>query len=139
MNIVDLLLGRLMRKQGGGSSSDLPVLTTPASAADIRAGKETLNGAGQRMIGSMPDHAAVVITLDTGTTEYIPPKGYHDGESWIGIELEEKTVELTESTQEVTPEPGKVLSKVIVPGVVEPTNYVLVTPAGVEISATRVD
>lgn len=139
MNIVDLLLGRLMSGKGSGGTPELPALTNPARAADIRYGMEAVDGAGRRLVGSMPEVPAVVMTLDTETTGYSIPAGIHDGEGWVGVELEEKTVDLTESAQEITPTSGKVLSKVTVPGVTKPKNYVLVTPSGVEISAVRID
>lgn len=139
MNIVDLLLGRLMAGKSSGAVPDLPTLANPAKAGDIRYGMEAVNGAGRKVTGTLWEFPAVVVTLDTDTPAYSIPSGIHDGEGWVGIELEEKTAELTESEQEVTPTDGKVLSKVIVPGVAKPRNYVLVTPSGIEISAVRVD
>lgn len=51
-------------------------------------------------------------TLDTGTTSYIIPAGYHGGTGKVQIVTEEKTVSPSTSEQSVTPSSGKVLSKV---------------------------
>lgn len=119
MNIVDFLLGRLMSAGAGSSEpTELPELSNPAAAADISKGKDAINSAGKRVVGTMPENPAVVITLDTDNTDYFIPAGRHDGEGWVGIELEEKIVDITEEPQTVTPSDGKVLSKVTVPGLV---------------------
>lgn len=51
-------------------------------------------------------------TLDTGTTSYTIPAGYHGGTGKVQIVTEEKTVSPSTSEQSVTPSSGKVLSKV---------------------------
>ena len=53
-------------------------------------------------------------TLDTGTTSYTIPAGYHGGSGKVQIVTEEKTVSPSTSAQSVTPSSGKVLSKVTV-------------------------
>lgn len=53
-------------------------------------------------------------TLDTGTTSYTIPAGYHGGTGKVQIVTEEKTVSPSTSAQSVTPSSGKVLSKVTV-------------------------
>lgn len=129
MNIVDVLVGRLLSPNNGGTS-ELPELTNPATTADISYGKEAISATGKRMVGSMPYNAAAVITLDADNTGYTIPAGQHDGEGWVGIETEEKTVELTEEPQEVTPTDGKVLTKVSVPGVERPSGSISITENG---------
>lgn len=52
--------------------------------------------------------------LDTGTTSYTIPAGYHGGTGKVQIVTEEKTVSPSTSAQSVTPTSGKVLSKVTV-------------------------
>ena len=53
-------------------------------------------------------------TLDSGTTSYTIPAGYHGGTGKVQIVTEEKTVSPSTSAQFVTPSSGKVLSKVTV-------------------------
>ena len=62
-------------------------------------------------VEGLTDNGAVSKKLDTTTTSYTVPAGYHNGSGTVSIELEEKTVT---TNGDVLPTAGKVLSKVIV-------------------------
>lgn len=62
-------------------------------------------------IEAIADNGAVSKKLDTSTTSYTVPQGYHNGSGTVSIELEEKTVT---TNGDVIPTPGKVLSKITV-------------------------
>ena len=65
-------------------------------------------------VEGIADNGDVSKTLDTTTTSYTVPAGYHDGGGKVTIALETKSVTPTKSAQTVTPGTGKVLSKVSV-------------------------
>lgn len=67
------------------------------------------------------DKGGVTATLDTSTTSYTVPAGYHDGTGKVNITLETKSVTPTKAAQDITPGTGKVLSKVTVAAI--PSNY----------------
>lgn len=64
--------------------------------------------------GEMPNRGAVTATLNTSTTSYTIPEGYHNGSGKVSITTETKTATPTKSTQNIVPTSGKVLSKVTV-------------------------
>lgn len=74
------------------------------------------------------DKGGVTATLDTSTTSYTVPAGYHDGTGKVNdgtgkvnITLEQKSITPTKAAQDITPGTGKVLSKVTVAAI--PGNY----------------
>ena len=98
-----------------------------AGAADVLANKVIVNADGETVAGTMPNNGAVSKTLDTSTTSYTVPKGYHNGSGTVKITTETKTATPTKAAQDITPTSGKVLSKVTVAAI--PDNYVDTTDA----------
>lgn len=82
-------------------------------------------------VEGIPDRGGVTAALDTTTTSYTVPAGYHDGTGKVSITLETKSVTPTTQDQTVTPGTGKVLSKVTVGAI--PSNYGDVS--GVDVAA----
>lgn len=97
-----------------------------AAAADVLANKVIVNAAGETVAGTMPNNGAVSQTLNTETTSYTVPKGYHDGTGSVSIATETKTAIPTKSAQTIAPTTGKVLSSVTVEAI--PDEYQDVTP-----------
>lgn len=90
------------------------VSSTTAEAGNVLAGKIYVAADGTITTGTMPNNGAVTKTLDTATTEYTVPAGYHSGAGKVSIITEEKSTTPTEAEQTITPTTGKVLSKVTV-------------------------
>lgn len=88
------------------------VTPVTAAAADVLANKIIVDKTGKSIAGTMPNNGAVSKTLDTASTSYTVPLGYHDGKGTVKINTETKSVTPTKSTQSITPTSGKVLSKV---------------------------
>lgn len=84
-----------------------------ASASEILSG-ETAYVNGEKITGTMTNRGAVSQSLNTSTTSYTVPAGYHNGSGKVSITTEEKTVTPSSSVQTITPSSGKVLSKVTV-------------------------
>ena len=78
------------------------------------ANKVIVDATGATKTGTMPNNGTVEKTLDTNTTQYIIPKGYHNGQGIVEVSLEEKTTIPSTASQNITPSSGKVLSKVTV-------------------------
>ena len=101
-----------------GTNSGGGVLPTGnAVDANVLKDKTFSNASGINKVGTMPDNGAVNVTLDTTTTSYTVPEGYHNGTGTVSISTQSKTVtpsarSATAST--VTPDSGKVLSEVTV-------------------------
>lgn len=98
------------------------VSSVTAAAGDVLTGKVIVLADGTVTTGTMANNGAVSKTLDATTITYTIPNGYHSGTGTVKIVLETKTVTPTKSAQEITPTPGKVLSKVTVEAI--PDNYV---------------
>jgi len=81
------------------------------------------NGTASQITGSMPNNGAVTKVLDatSNNQSYTVPLGYHNGSGEVSIVLEEKSATPGDSSQNITPTSGKVLSKVTVGAV--PAKY----------------
>lgn len=90
------------------------VTSVDATADDVLANKVIVTADGTVTAGKMPNNGAVSKTLDTGSTSYTVPAGYHSGSGKVSIVPETKTATPTKSAQNITPTSGKVLSKVTV-------------------------
>lgn len=98
-----------------------------AGAADVLANKVIVAADGTTVAGTMPNNGAVAKTLNTTTTSYTVPKGYHNGSGKVSISTETKSATPTKAAQDITPSSGKVLSKVTVAAI--PDNYIDTTDA----------
>lgn len=98
-----------------------------AGAADVLANKVIVNADGETVAGTMPNNGAVSQTLDTTTTSYTVPKGYHSGTGTVKITPETKSATPTKSAQTITPSAGKVLSSVSVAAI--PADYITTADA----------
>lgn len=103
------------------------VSSVNTTAADVLANKVFVDSVGTVTTGTMPNNGAVSKTLDSTSTSYTIPKGYHNGTGNVSIALEEKSITPTKSIQIATPTTGKVLSKVTVGAI--PDNYIDTTDA----------
>ena len=95
---------------GGGTNP-----TGNATSADVLATKTFSNEAdGIDQVGSMPNNGAVSAALDTNTTSYTVPAGYHNGSGTVSVTTESKEVTAGTSDVSVSPTSGKVISSVTV-------------------------
>ena len=85
-----------------------------ATAVDVLANKTIVTATGETVAGTMVDNGAVSKSLDGTTLSYTIPTGYHNGKGTVSISTETKSVTPTETSQDVVPTAGKVLSKVSV-------------------------
>ena len=99
------------------------VSSVTADAGDVLATKIIVESDGTITTGTMTNNGAVSKTLDatSNNQSYTVPSGYHNGSGTVGIVLETKSATPTESSQDVTPTSGKVLSKVTVAAI--PAKY----------------
>lgn len=97
------------------------VTSVTATAPDVLTGKVYVGSDGTVTAGTMTNNGAVTKTLDTTTTSYTIPKGYHSGTGKVNLTVETKTTTPTESVQDIAPSAGKVLSKVTVNAI--PSKY----------------
>ena len=74
--------------------------------------------------GSMPDNGAVSQTLDTTTTSYTVPSGYHNGQGTVSITTQSKSATPSTSSQTISPDTGKVLSSVSIEAIQTQTKSV---------------
>ena len=85
-----------------------------ATADDVLANKIIVSATGETLTGKMVNNGAVSKTLDTATTSYTVPKGYHNGSGTISVTTQTKTATPSTSTQTISADSGKVLSSVTV-------------------------
>lgn len=81
-----------------------------------------------KVAGQMTDNGAISVTLDTLTTSYTVPSGYHNGQGSVSVDLQTKSVTPMTSSQVVTPDNGKLLSQISVEAI--QTEQKSVTPTG---------
>ena len=91
-----------------------------AVASQVLTGKKFVNTTGL-VTGSMPNNGAVSIALNTSTTSYTIPSGYHNGSGTVSLTTEIKSATPSANSQDIIPTTGKVLSKVTVAAI--PANY----------------
>ena len=103
------------------------VTAVTATAADVLATKVIVDATGRVTTGTMPNNGAVSKTLDSTTTSYAIPAGYHSGTGSVSIVTETKTLTPTKQQQVVPATSGKVISSVTVNAI--PDNYVDTTDA----------
>lgn len=101
--------------------------STTTTAPDVLTGKVFTTSTGVVTTGTMPNNGAVTQTLNTTTTSYTVPKGYHSGSGKVSITLETKSATPTKSSQTITPTSGKVLSSVTVAAI--PSDYITTSDA----------
>lgn len=107
---------------------DVSDVTTKAE--NVLAGDVFVATDGTPVAGTMVNNGDVERTLDTSTTEFTIPKGYHSGYGKVSIVTEEKTVTPTEEEQIISPVDGKVISVVTVGAI--PDEYIVTDDADAE-------
>lgn len=90
------------------------VSSVTAESGDVLANKIIVDKTGKQVAGTMPNNGAVTKTIDTSTTSYTIPAGYHSGTGKVSVATETKSATPTKSKQEIVATSGKVLSKVTV-------------------------
>lgn len=90
------------------------VSSVNAVAGEVLANKVFVTAQGTVTTGTMPNNGAASKTLDTTTTAYAIPAGYHNGSGTVKIVTDTETVTPTKAKQTVTPDTGKVLMSVTV-------------------------
>ena len=103
------------------------VSATTTTAGDVLTGKVFTDADGKVTTGTMANNGAVTQTLNTTTTSYTIPKGYHSGTGKVSITTETKTATPTKSSQTISATSGKVLSSVTVSAI--PSDYITTTDA----------
>ena len=107
---------------------DVTGVTTVAE--HVLDGDVFVNAEGEEIEGTMANNGAVSQTLDSATTSYTVPEGYHNGEGTVNITTETKSATPTKAAQTISPSAGKVLSKVTVDPI--PDNFIDTTDADAE-------
>lgn len=88
--------------------------TGNATAAQVLSGYTFANASSDSLAGSMANRGAVSVSLNTGTTSYQVPAGYHNGGGKVSITTQSKSTTASTYTQSIAPDSGKVLSGVTV-------------------------
>ena len=97
------------------------VSSVTAVAGDVLANKIIVTADGSVTTGTMPNNGAVSQKLDTATTSYTVPAGYHNGSGTVRITTETKSATPSKEQHTVTPTEGSVLSSVTVKAI--PAEY----------------
>lgn len=90
------------------------VSSVTAAAGDVLANKIIVDATGKSVAGTMPNNGAVSATLDTKTTSYAVPAGYHSGKGTVEIVPEDISVNAYEEVTYATASDGKVIRKVTI-------------------------
>lgn len=90
------------------------VSSVTAAAGDVLANKIIVDATGKSVAGTMPNNGAVSATLDTKTTSYTVPVGYHSGKGTVAIVPEDISVSAQDEVTHVTASDGKVIRKVTI-------------------------
>lgn len=85
-----------------------------ATESDILNPKTAYLSDGTKHTGSMVNRGAVSQTLDTTTTSYTIPQGYHNGSGGVSVTTQTKSATPSGSSQTISADSGKVLSSVSV-------------------------
>lgn len=85
-----------------------------ATESDILNPKTAYLSDGTKHTGSMVNRGAVSQTLDTTTTSYTIPQGYHNGSGGVSVTTQTKSATPSGSSQTINADSGKVLSSVSV-------------------------
>lgn len=101
------------------------VSSVTATADTVLTGKIFVDATGKQIAGEMVNNGAVDKTIDTKTTSYNVPKGYHDGLGVVKVVTEEKSATPTKEEQVLNATTGKVISKVTIAPI--PDEYQVVT------------
>lgn len=97
------------------------VTSVTAGAGDVLATKVFVDSEGAVTAGTMTNNGAVSASLNTTTTSYTVPSGFHNGSGTVSITTETKSATPSTSSQTITPTTGKVLSAVTVGAI--PSQY----------------
>lgn len=113
---VTATTGKVLNKVSVAAIPDAyqDVTAVTAGAANVLTGKTFVAADGTVVDGTMVNNGAVTKVLDTSTTSYTVPAGYHNGSGKVSLTVETKTATPSKATQTVSPSSGKVLSKVTV-------------------------
>lgn len=106
------------------------VSATTTTASDVLTGKVFTDADGKVTTGTMANNGVVTKTLDTTTTSYTIPKGYHSGTGKVSIATETKTATPTKASQTISSTSGKVLASVTINPI--PSDYITTTDATAE-------
>lgn len=90
------------------------VSSVTAAAGDVLANKIIVDATGKSVAGTMPNNGAVSAMLDTKTTSYTVPAGYHSGKGKVEIVPEDISVSAQDEVTHVTASDGKVIRKVTI-------------------------